>query len=419
MKYSYRNIDWDDYREYSKNKIDSYKLAVLNILEKNGVPVSSDFVHTFFFMPLSQQVFLEYLQEKDLTWNEKLSIKKSLKKIARYFLKTSIVFDEASFPNNEYVSMAFFHRHPHFEKIFSDGIDYDKACFRDIKISYHFSIQKIINFINGDYKRLSHDIVSRIEIILWNKNVLNTLSKVPKYILASGHYLYDIKSAFYLSVMKQYGVKVIIVQPGLLHDHVKYFEQFEYEVSIADLYLSYGKGNDACNIKPIGSMYSCRVNQNSSDDSLILLAQVPTKGKPRVISSYWSHFNDFDTGSVVSGIREITENDRDAKARCKSCDFQFYRDLFDKNNIDVELLSGDINNGEEFGRIKTAYIMYYSTSICESYYKGSNVKIYFDESNIILNESEKDNYNNLVNFSGDVGVYLGKYCTKTTPLEFK
>ena len=50
MKYSYRNIDWDDYREYSKNKIDSYKLAVLNILEKNGVPVSSDFVHTFFFL---------------------------------------------------------------------------------------------------------------------------------------------------------------------------------------------------------------------------------------------------------------------------------------------------------------------------------------------------------------------------------
>ena len=384
MTYSFRKVNWHEYQTHSENKVEEYISSIKDYLKSNSLSLSDDFIYTFFFMPLSQCIFLKYLEENSL-WQ-----KSRFKNINNFLKKSKLlipILHSKPLIASEIVSMKFFHRHPSLEHEFKKFYSYEELNVKikgKIKVSIFSEYYKLKKY---GLNNLSNEFLERLFFILLNKSFFGLNHKFPKIILGVNHGIYNLLNSFFLSLSKQNKSKLLIIQSGLFYNQIQYCAQLEYEVEISDYFLSWGRGLHQNNIKPVGCQYADRGKYEKKNSELIILPQVPFM-IPRPFSSYWSHYNDFnDKESLDEFVYHLSTRFNkitNLTARCKSCDYYYYKDLFKKNSINIKIEGFDVNKGEIFHKHPITHIMSYSTAIPEAYYKGSHVNLLFSSRNILL-----------------------------------
>ena len=344
--------------------------------------------------------------------------------------RKTITINPESIPINEIISFKFFHRHSLFKlkSIGKHRISEFNYTSRNIISKYLIRKSQISCIIKSE---ASAKLVKIIEDVCNNYKSFEKL-KYPKAILCNAHGLYgDSINSIYVAFAKINKAKIICMQPGFIHGVIKYFDQIEYESTISDIYLSWGENLYLPSSFSLGSLYSLRSKHKTEDvfpGELIILPQVPTRDIPYPVSFYWgwthSQFLEREE-NLIKTIKELHKLCKNPVYRCKCSDFDYYNNLLNSNLKEAKIESGDINKEEHFASYKKAYILYFSTALVESYYKGIKVipfTPFGDEQlrNSALSEFKSINCRNENSrLQENTGRFIEKYAKSIDPNEFK
>lgn len=408
-------VKWNEFSLFENIQYEYFYELLNNFLIKNSIIISKSEFHIFFGLLFSEYAFLKYLHKEDIYSSNNNNVKYS-----KFFFTHSM----DNFVDQSWINLSFFHRHAHFEEQFikSTGIqNYSNIGKRKISKINFISLIREINkhgiFIYGD------EIISRLLFIFYNYQKLIEKSSAIN-LLGSAHGIYSAEGSFLLAKSKRSGGKIFINQPGLIHSQAEYIHQVKYEKKIADKFISWGGTQEYNNNSvDIGCMYSNRESKNNENGTTqVLLPQIP-RGLPRPFSFYWSYRSEFDVmlPSLINKIQQIYSSEKNVILRCKDVDASFYQLMIRKEFPQIQLNSGDINAGQEFGFFEKTYVSYFSTGIAEAFYKGSNTQLIFDKQSFSLEKKYEADTSFFVESYTDQSQlknYLNKYAIFVSPSEF-
>ena len=157
-----------------------------------------------------------------------------------------------------------------------------------------------INYLEG---------YSKLNLFL---NKLNWPDK-PNFIFSSNSFYYDDIFKLYAAKKKEYNTKIVTGQHGGHYGIGKFSFLEDYQLSISDIFISWGWKDQKKNVKPLGNLSKLKLNYTNSNQQKILIV---TTSMPRYsyhlysvpIASQWlQYFN--DQIKFINCLNEILLND--------------------------------------------------------------------------------------------------------------
>lgn len=400
----HNEVNWADYESKNEKLIASLLNEIrLYINQKSGRSFSENYYFTLFYLPLSELFYKNHIRA-----NTTKRVKDPRVKFAAPEQSDPINLAQTNC-SAKVAELSFFHRHPSYEKAFSEAKEFEKITKPQ---------NRLLQWDKQDFaffKQLTSGLLDDSEIIdnlfvatLFNSDLQSNFDNLayPDVILTNAHGLYhSTLASFYFANALERNVKIVINQPGFLHCFIRHFHQVQFESRICTRYLSWSHYNENTdNRKSIsfGNFYRHRQRKKNTftDATLIVLPQRSNRTVP--CSMYYgecSENSDLQIQNIVLSLKNNIEKfTGKVVLRCKSMDLDFYQSILQDIDFDIELESANINQFEQqYGQYRTIVTTYPSTSMIESPNKSERYFYVFDESSILMHKTFEQELHSLPN----------------------